>query len=147
MSRSGYSEDLDGFELGRWRASVERAIQGKRGQTFLREMLAAFDAMTEKTLIANKLVTDTGEVCAMGAVCKARGLDVRAVDPECSETVAATVGLAEAMVREIAYENDDGFCGPWREEETPEHRWQRMHDWATKQLRAPGAAAREKETG
>ena len=36
MSRSGYSDDCE--TMGLWRGAVERAIYGKRGQTFLREM-------------------------------------------------------------------------------------------------------------
>jgi hypothetical protein len=45
MSRSGYSDDLDPLALGRWRGRVASAMRGKRGQAFLREMLAAMDAM------------------------------------------------------------------------------------------------------
>lgn len=135
MSRSGYHDDLDEWALIRWRGAVDAAMRGKRGQAFLREMLAALDAMSEKRLIRSALVTETGEVCAMGAVCKARGLDVREVDESDPYEVAATVGLAQAMVREIAHENDD-----WYEtRETPEHRWERMRAWAASQIRAQEA--------
>lgn len=137
MSRAGYHDDLDEWALIRWRGAVKAAIRGKRGQAFLREMLAALDAMPEKCLIASELVTEQGEVCAMGAVCMARGLDVRELDPDEPEDVAGVVGLSEAMVREIAYENDEGFCGAWREEETPERRWTRMRAWVAKQILSP----------
>ena len=123
MSRSGYSEDLDEWDLIRWRGAVAKAIRGKRGQAFLREMLAALDAMPEKRLIAAELVTETGEVCAMGAVCRARGLDVSDLDADDYSSVAPRVGLAEAMVREIACENDDDL------RETAEQRWTRMRAW------------------
>lgn len=43
MSRSGYSDDCDHIEL--WRAAVDAAVSGKRGQAFLRELLGALDAM------------------------------------------------------------------------------------------------------
>lgn len=58
MSRSGYSDDYDGdnWDLIRWRGAVTSAIRGKRGQAFLREALAALDAMPEKQLIAGDLV-------------------------------------------------------------------------------------------
>lgn len=124
MSRHGYSDDCEDMWASiRWSGAMKSAMRGKRGQAFLREMLAALDALPEKRLIAEELVTHDGDVCAMGAVCKARGLDVSQIDPEESEQVAAAVGLAEAMVREIAYWNDD-FYG-----ETPERRWTRMRAW------------------
>lgn len=56
MSRSGYTEDCDGWDLIRWRGAVASAIRGKRGQAFLREALAALDAMPEKQLISHDLV-------------------------------------------------------------------------------------------
>ena len=67
MSRSGYSDECDGWDLIRWRGAVASAIRGQRGQAFLREMLSALDAMPEKRLISEELERD-GEVCAMGAV-------------------------------------------------------------------------------
>lgn len=52
MSRSGYTDDDDDpLATGRWRAQVRSAIRGKRGQAFLRELIAALDAMPEKALI------------------------------------------------------------------------------------------------
>lgn len=139
MSRHDYADDgdLDDLALGRWRGAVRSAIRGKRGQAFLREMIDALDAMPEKRLIDSALITEDGEVCAMGCVLKKRGVDVAGVDPEESEVVAEITGLAEAMVREIAYENDSDFN--WRETEAPEHRWTRMRAWAVRHLAAPRA--------
>lgn len=45
MSRSGYSDDIDNWDLIKWRGQVASAIRGKRGQLFLRELLAALDAL------------------------------------------------------------------------------------------------------
>lgn len=58
MSRSGYSEDWDGenWTFIRWRGAVKSALRGKRGQAFLREALAALDAMPEKRLITHDLI-------------------------------------------------------------------------------------------
>jgi hypothetical protein len=136
MSRHGYTDDGDddNLAMGRWIGRVRSAIRGKRGQAFLREMIAALDAMPEKKLARSVLVGAEGEVCAMGCVLKARGTDVTNVDPEEYETVAEVTGLAEAMVREIAYENDEGS---WRE--TDEQRWTRMRKWAEKEIK-DGAA-------
>lgn len=133
MSRHGYIDecDLDQFALIRWRGAVLKAIRGKRGQAFLREMIAALDAMPEKALAESVLVGKEGEVCAMGCVLKQRGTDTKEIDPEDYEAVAKITGLAEAMVREIAYENDEGWY-----DETPEKRWTRMRAWAEKNLAA-----------
>jgi hypothetical protein len=123
MSRSGYTDECDGWDLIRWRGAVKSAIRGKRGQEFLRETLAALDAMPEKKLAKEVLVAG-GEVCAMGATAQARGLDMSGVDEYDREAVARRLGISEALAAEIAYENDEG-----RWNETPEQRWNRMRDW------------------
>ena len=118
------------------------AIRGKRGQAFLREMLAALDAMPEKKLITEDLerqpeglpfaLREEGGVCAMGSVGKARGIDMTALDPHEPDQIAATFGVAEVLAREIAFENDEG--GPWWKE-TPEARWARMRKWIESQIK------------
>jgi hypothetical protein len=132
MSRSGYNEDCDydEWQCIRWRGAVASAIRGKRGQAFLKEMLAALDALPAPRLIAKELVKD-GEVCAMGAVALARGLDVSEVDPECYEIVAALFGVSEALVREIAYENDEAAWSSLM----PEKRFEHMHKWIAEHIR------------
>jgi hypothetical protein len=65
VSRSGYSDGCEGWDLIRWRGAVESAIRGKRGQAFLKELLAALDALPEKKLVANELVTLQGQVCIL----------------------------------------------------------------------------------
>jgi hypothetical protein len=67
MSRSGYSDDCDQWDMIRWRGAVASSIRGARGQAFLKEMLAALDALPEPKLIAEELESD-GAVCAIGAV-------------------------------------------------------------------------------
>jgi hypothetical protein len=129
MSRSGYSDDFSGSELGLYRASVERAIGGKRGQKFLREMLVAFDALPIKRLAEDTLVTGEN-VCAMGAVALARGVDVSEVSPEDRDEVGRVFDIAPSMAAEIAYMNDE--CGGG---ESDEDRFVRMREWARRQLR------------
>ncbi len=135
MSRSGYSDDLDQWDLIRWRGAVKSAIKGRRGQAFLREMAAALDAMPEKRLIRRALQTPDGEVCAMGAVAEAKHIDVSGLDPTDRKAVADTFGVAPAMAAEIAFENDEDF-GYWSSDDLPERRWQRMRDWVAQQLSA-----------
>jgi hypothetical protein len=135
MSRSGYVDDCDQWDLIRWRGAVNSAIRGKRGQAFLQEMLAALDAMPEKSLIENDLQTETGEVCAMGAVGLKRGIDMSKVDPEDREQVAEAFGISQAMAAEIAYENDESWG------ETPEKRWTRMRKWVVAHIKDDQAVA------
>lgn len=135
MSRSGYSDDYDYdgdiLSLGRWRAQVASAIRGKRGQAFLREMVEALDAMPVKRLIVAELQQADGEVCAIGSVGVKRGLDMSGIDPDDPPSVAAAFGIAHQLVAEIEYENDEAV---WSKE-TPEQRWQRMRDWAARQIK------------
>lgn len=154
MSRHGYSDDCDdNLSLGRWRGWVASAIRGRRGQAFLKEMLAALDALPEKRLVAEDLETADGAVCALGAVGKARGVDMKPIDPEDYGRVAVTFGIAEPMAQEIMYVNDEVHdewveaYGPPRYGRnqmvyaripvTPEKRFEVVRGWIVKQLRSP----------
>lgn len=132
MGRSGYCEDGDYSMANLWPAIVQRSINGKRGQAFLKELAAAMDAMPEKRLIADDLVTETGEVCAIGAVCKARGLDTKGVDVYDRYEVGKLVGIAPTLTAEIEYLNDDDFG--YQRSESPEQRWTRMRKWVEDQI-------------
>lgn len=135
MSRSGYHDDVEQVTLNLYRANVDRAISGKRGQAFLREMAEALDAMPVKELVDNEIVRDEQHVCAIGAVALARKLDVSALDPYDQDNVASKFGIARCLAAEIAYENDE--CGPprWRApDESPAARWIRMRDWVAQQI-------------
>lgn len=133
MSRSGYTDDFgDDNSCYLYRGTVTRAIRGKRGQAFLRELAAAMDAMPEKRLIAHELVTGAGEMCTIGVVCKSRGIDVSGVDVEDADRVGLLVGIARSMAAEIEYENDEAG----RHDETPEQRWTRMRKWVSDNMQA-----------
>lgn len=151
MNRSGYTDDIDDpLQLGRWRAQVKSAIRGKRGQAFLRELAAAMDAMPEKVLIADELINDEGDCCAIGVLCKSRGIDVSQVDSDNPKQVGDAVGIAHQLAAEIEYENDE-FSGEFRKvsvskgeswqgfrwdriEESPEQRWLRMRKWVESKI-------------
>lgn len=157
MSRSGYSEDCDdNWQLICWRGAVASALRGKRGQAFLKELIAALDAMPEKELIGDSLVTADGQYCALGVVGAARGIDLNKLDPDDPYQVAKAFGIAQAMAQEIVYENDEylndyewvrvTLCGPIRPWEYHERsvsvlrkhvardRWKHMRDWAESNL-------------
>lgn len=135
MSRAGYSDDCDQWSLIRWRGQVASAIRGARGQAFLRELIAALDAMPEKALVADVL-EEAGNVCAIGSVGLVRGIDMAKLDPEDPDGIAAAFGIAPQMVREIEYMNDEATWG-----EEPAERWQRMRVWAIGNLKAASADA------
>lgn len=160
MSRSGYSDECDGWALIRWRGAVASAIRGKRGQQALREIAAALDAMPEKALAADSLVTADGEYCTLGALGAARGMDLAAIDPEDRAAVAEAFGISEALAAEIMFENDNNYwcedardyfnfvvCGPMRPWEShtqlrwrtdpraAERRWSRMRQWVASHIK------------
>lgn len=124
MSRSGYSDDCDDWWRHiMWRGAVESARRGKKGQALLKDMLVALDALPEKELIANHL-SNYGQVCALGAVGRMRGIVMDGLDPDDSESVAHVFGIAPALAREIVYMNDEG-----RYRERPSERFARMRAW------------------
>ncbi len=136
MSRSGYSDgdgDYDQWALIRWGGAVASALRGKRGQAFLTEMLAALDALPEPKLVSMELEAE-GQVCAIGSVGLARGIDMSKIDPEDYSRVAAVFGINEKLAQEIVWMNDDS--GPWKE--TDEQRFARMRRWVESQIAVQG---------
>jgi hypothetical protein len=139
MGRSGYSDDYDFRTLNLWRGTVERSIRGKRGQAFLKEMLAVLDAMPEKRLISKRL-EENGEVCSLGAVGRSRGVSndvMHAVSPvddfdeaEHTHSIAGLFSISHALACEIMYINDEV---EWRHE-TPELRFARVRAWVERQI-------------
>jgi hypothetical protein len=147
MSRSGYSDDCDWDDqwgMIRWRGAVASAMNGKRGQEFLKELLAALDAMPERRLLAVTINSSEG-CCTLGCVTKARGIDTSDLDQldpyddygDSASALAKRLGIASAMSKEIVFMNDEG---DWQGNETPEQRWQRMRDWVASKIAsgAPG---------
>jgi len=135
MSRSGYWDDWDGD--GRppefYRRAVENAINGKRGQAFLTELLAALDALPQPRLIAGQLV-EGGEVCALGALGVRRGMDMSKIDVENPDSVAEAFKIPRCLAAEIEYENDDDFS--YKSSMTPEKRFEYMRKWIVSCLQA-----------
>ena len=132
MSRSGYSDVYDEAAFNLYRGTVNRVLRSKRGQAFLRELAAAMDAMPEKILIAEELIDERGDCCAIGVVCKSRKIDVSKVDYECAAAVGNAVNIAPSMAAEIEYQNDKGA---WHWKELPAERWTRMRKWVAENLK------------
>jgi hypothetical protein len=141
MGRSGYSEDGDDEynSANLWQANIERATMGKRGQAFFRALADALDAMPEKRLVTGDLETEEGGVCALGCLGKARGVAMADVDTYDHERLGKLFGIAPLLAQEVMFQNDDDF-NYRSDDETPEQRWQRMRDWAAKQIREDAAS-------
>lgn len=130
MSRSGF-EEYDGddqWAMIRAAGAFKSAVRGKRGQVFLKDLLAVLDAMPEKRLIRGEFVAATGETCALGVLGKARGIDMSTWDPEDFETpevAAKCFNVSQQLARNVIWENDDSYGS------TPEQRWQYMREWVS----------------
>ncbi len=129
MSRSGYSYDLDNWQIIKWRGQVASAIRGKRGQKLMRDIVTALDLMPVKELITEDLIDDSPQrqVCTLGAVMLFRGLEeeeVETIDPEDPEQVAKVLDIAHQLAQEVVYMNDEWVS------ERPSERWRRMRKWA-----------------
>lgn len=166
MSRSGYVDDWDDsdYPAALYRGSVTRAIQGRRGQRFFRELIEALDAMPDKRLEAE--VFDEGHdgpACALGALARHKGKDITHLDPEDSsaaEELAHAFDIASCLARETIYINDEGdwartiwlVHGDEHGErrayvtETPDQRWARVRAWAANQLKNENKLEQETPT-
>lgn len=136
MSRHGYHDDLDQQDLAMWRGRVASAIRGKRGQKMLRELRDALDSMPEKRLVGRQLQTKQGDCCALGRLAQTKGIDYTEYESddeddlsELNPDMAVAFDVAECLIQEVEYENDEGG---WRE--TPEQRWERMRRWVERQI-------------
>ena len=139
MSRSGYSEELEPWDLIRWRGQVASASRGKRGQRFFRDLLKALDEMPEKRLITEELEMD-GEVCAFGALARAKGVDMSKLDPSEPDDVAGEFNIATQLAQEVVYMNDEHY-----DRETTEERFVKMRAWVVSNIREESAGEVPKE--
>lgn len=167
MSRHYEGDDCDPDEQRRvnlWRANLAREIKGKRGQAFLRELLAALEALPEKRLVSNALAAK-GTVCALGSLALKRRTDAGessdvVIDDlskvivdhehedwdgdEMSDWAEAVLACPSHLAWYIPYENDTGprtRVGKEVHEETDEHRYERMVRWVRARIVDGGAEA------
>lgn len=160
MNRSNYGDGYDTWQTIMWRGAVSSAIRGKRGQTFIKELIEALDAMPDKRLITGQLQKD-GCNCALGVVATARNVDTAPIEfPEDqyeidewhSQRVADALNIADALAREVMWVNDEFYErndyalveGRWLRVHGPKQdpdvfRWQAVRKWAQQKLRAERA--------
>lgn len=141
--RINYSDDEDfpgQYEL--WRANVERSLAGRKGQVALRELEAALTALPKKELIDGQLEDCEGNVCALGAVFRARGLATKEFRPvvefehtedkeiyRANDAAIKALGIPRLVGLEIIYQNDDGWFTP-----NPAIRYERVLAWVRQQI-------------
>jgi len=139
MSRSGYSEDLDNWDLIRWRGAVESAMKGRRGQDLLRQLLHAMDELEDKRLAGSTLQAEDGTFCMLGLAAQAKDVEVSDLVPDNfdpdyyddfpAETLAKRLDIAPAMAKEVMFMNDEIFVG------TQESRFDMARNWLVKNIR------------
>jgi hypothetical protein len=149
MSRSGYTEDYGeefNNQLEFYRKAVDRAIWGKRGQVFLKDMLAALDALPNKRLVQYEFETEEGDVCALGSVARVKGVEVPKGDfgdddgmSINAHALGRKLNIAECLVREIMFENDELGSYYAGRDETPEDRFIRMRAWVASHIKGETA--------
>lgn len=143
MSRSGYSDYYDDpLVSGRWRAQVNNATKGVRGQAFFRSLVEALDAMevkrlinspevkTEQGVIYYSLGDDRGNICVLGALAQYRNLPVFKFDAEDHDKLGEVFNIAHQLAQEVMYINDEYF-----DTDNPETRWVKMRGWCVSQLK------------
>jgi len=169
MSRFDDGDDEGAMPIELFRANVDRALKGKRGQKALRELRRALVALPEPKLIKGALCevqyADDDEdqdsplptgFCAIGALAflkrQEKGerlpdiLHALEQNPEDYgenewDTIAEgeRQGLVNCLAYEFAWTNDEGL-GQWKEEITPEERFRRMLAWIDERI-IPQASA------
>ena len=133
MSRVEYNEDYTWGQI-RWAGAAKRAIYGRPGQAFLRELREALLALPEPKLIADDFITSAGEVCALGAVAKARDVDMSGIDSD--EDVANRLGITYTLAWEIMSQNDGLGLGPYGITVSPEQRYLHVLQWVESHIEA-----------
>lgn len=129
--------------------ALRLAIRGKRGQRLLRDLATELDALPEKRLAAGSFQNTDGEVCALGALGRARGLDMSELNRiakfidedddgyealgELNNKAAAAFDVARALAADLMWRND-----MHARSETPEERWTRMRAWIAGQIQEEG---------
>lgn len=132
MSRISYCDEEDHpgqFDL--WQANCRRSLQGKRGKAELIQLRDALLALPDKRLIHGSLIDEDGELCAIGAYAKHKGLDLQKYDPEdATDEVGIEAGMPDLVAWKVVEMNDEQYHSGF----TPEQRYEAMLGWVERQL-------------
>jgi len=140
--RINYSDEEDfPNQAFLWEANYERSLKGRKGQSALRDIEQALLALPEKKLIADALQDDDGQVCAIGALAKHKGVSMPPpleIDSEFEDykvidqmvELGRSLGVPKLVAIAVIHENDNDWNVP-----TPEARYRRVLTWVQRQLR------------
>lgn len=140
MSRLLYNDDdcspsEEGLQKG-WFLST---IRGQRGQRFLRELVAALDALPTPELSSGALEdAKTGCCCAFGAVRRLRGPENVKLwfHPEEEDMtpnhLAEPFGVSQTLAWAVVQANED--MNESNAEQARRHRWAEVRAWAVRHL-------------
>jgi hypothetical protein len=114
-----------------FRANVDRSLRGKKGQQELRELRDALLALRKKRLIAGALTDTKGNVCAIGAYAKHKGMDPASfylwkIDPL---VLGESCGMPDLVAWRIVEMNDVDLAGI-----NPNHRYDMMLGWVESKI-------------
>jgi hypothetical protein len=132
MGRISYTDEEDyPGQFALWQSNCLKSLHGKQGQEELRVLRQALIALPEKRLIHDLLVDEDGEVCAIGAYAKYKGLDLQKFDPEdATDEVGIEAGMPALAAWKVVEMNDmelhSGF--------SPEERYTKILAWVDGQL-------------
>lgn len=140
MSRFWEGESDDPLDWGRYEAAKRATLRGKRSQAFLRELVAALDALPQPELSEGALGDRrTGCVCVLGAIALAQGdsFDDLAKDNGnwSPDDAAKWYSISPTLANEIISANDD-----WRDGNAVDvrrSRWRHVRAWAVHHLIEP----------
>lgn len=115
MSRISYSDDEDWTgQFALFQANCRRSIRGKAGQAALRDLEAALLALPNKRLIADALEDEHGDVCAIAAYGKYKGVDLSKHYPEYdSDDVGIEGGMPKLVAWKVVCLNDIELTTVW----------------------------------
>jgi len=129
------NEDNEENTYGLWVGSAKKAIGGKKGQAFLKELRQAILNLPKRELFKDRFNKEGG-VCALGALGLKRNMDMCELDsqiendePVETKFIAHKFGITPTLAWEIIYANDDE-----RSSVTPSKRYRRFLKWLDKKI-------------
>lgn len=137
MSRIDIDEEGDAEEdfpgqAAFYHANTARSLQGKKGQASLRELEQALLALPEKRLVSGEFETPEGEVCAIGALKRFKGVEHVEHDPSTDmDLVGEELGMPRLVAWMVVARNDHSF-----EDLNDDERYRAMLGWVRHQLRS-----------
>lgn len=137
-----YEGDFESWMEGQDAGALRSAINGKRGQQFLQDLLAALDSLPSPELSAGALEDEiTGCCCAFGAVRRFRGESSVPLQFDPMEEDVDPYNLAEPfnVSRRLAWQVvvvNDTWCGDSNLPGDRRRRFRAVQEWAARNIRA-----------